>query len=247
LDMKKLNNTIEYASFFDLGVNYKPDDVIRKGDLVKVVKPEVFVRCGYPMTVASSREEVDGKYKEALYRFLRELDKIDEAGESENNQVSDMKYKSVRDFEDTIYDSIMTILAERNLKRKRFGGAKRSIYTETNPVIEGKFYKVLEKTTCVTGDYYPSSGWYDYEPAGLAGMQVHVILKLFCFSGMKIEAKNVEKIHGDKNWEICKFICGNCKHSRCSTEMLDNWDYCEEKDCLYRLEHEVLKQKMEVV
>ena len=237
--MKKLNNTIEYARFFGLGENYKPDNVIRKGDLVRVVNPEVFVRCGYPMTINSSREEVGVRYKEALYRFLKELDKIDKA-ENEN-------YCWLDGAGNRTYDSIMRVLAERNLKKKKFGGVQRRIHTETMPLIEGRFYNVLGKFNCVTGDYCSASGWYDdYEPAGLANSQVHVILKLIDHSGIKIEAKNVKKIHGNKDWEICRFVCGNYKYSRCSTEMLDSWCYCEE-DCRYKLEHEVLRQDKEMI
>lgn len=146
----------------------KPKDrIFRKGDVVRIVNPEFFVRCGYPLTVkdgVKSLTEDKDKYNEIL-------------------QFADKFKVNVKSYD---FSKLMKILGYYDIKGKRFGGDERKIFTETIKGMEGKEFVVLSKKVVMTGvrdgGYAGSSYYYDdsdsYEPPSLYDTKTHIILYL---------------------------------------------------------------------
>jgi hypothetical protein len=92
-------------------------DIIRIGDKVRIVEPEVFVRCGYPMGKKHAEEWYKSNEKEIENFFYNiELD-------LNNSNVSRFK------FQEQLYGLY--------LKSHGFGGNTRKIYTERDEAIRG--------------------------------------------------------------------------------------------------------------
>ena len=50
----------------------KDPKIIRVGDKVRIVNPEMFVRCGYPMTKQDAREEVFSRFSQQAIQLMRD-------------------------------------------------------------------------------------------------------------------------------------------------------------------------------
>jgi len=136
---------------------------IHIGDIVKITKPDLFIRCGYPLT----KEDVKKQY-------------IDR-NEVEEAIISLLKSKDKFTFDDYHVEKIVNELAFLKLRSLGFGGRKRSIYTENNPEFQDKIYIVAGKKTVVTGEYQYGGGssyYDDYESPMLINQKRHVILYL---------------------------------------------------------------------
>jgi len=186
-----------------LGKNYKKDNIIRHGDLVKIIKPEIFVRCGYPLTLEKSEKIIREKY----------YDKVSEFTSGFKTKIT---LRNMEDYcEDKLTKKIIKALAEEYIFMEGFGGNERKIYTEPafemlGMSIKGEVRRVVSIKFHKTGTYVPScSGYsideyYDYELAYLDNMKSHKILGLaevpiicglYYGEDFKIEACNVKKIH----------------------------------------------------
>lgn len=168
-------------------------NVIRVDDYVKIVTPDFFIRCGYPLTKEIVKETLLTKEKKLKILQLLEI-KTETLDFIEENKT---------------YQKILDELAYHILKQNEFGGKERKIYTETLQDLTNKEYRVISKSVKKTGFYKPSSyyGYYEpeYEPAFLEKEKGNVILTLNCYSykfkdWLKIEAKNVIKISTEKDF-----------------------------------------------
>lgn len=164
-------------------------DIIRVGDWVKVVNPQEFIRCGYPLSFQDEKTEVYEKYSKKVEEFL-------------HNEIG-LGVKLFGDLKsltevDAAVDKICGAIAYETLKRKGFGGRSRQIYTKENKNILGKEGCVSRIKFHKTGEYYSPSGGgeYDYESGGLRNEKTHKILEVNVFfdTVFKIEAVNVEKV-----------------------------------------------------
>jgi hypothetical protein len=177
-----------------IGDNYKPDDVIRKDDLVKVVNPHVFVKCGYDWNFKEARKEV----------FKKESKKI-----SEICKRYDFSPRYSSDHR-TVEDKIIDVLAHGLLSSRKRAGSKRKIFTEKCEDVKGQVLRVTDFFYKKTGFYsvdveencYGDNYYYNY----LDKQKTHKILKaqktsypFFCY---KIEAQNVYKLHKSKHWNV---------------------------------------------
>lgn len=186
------------------------NDVIRKDDVVKIINPEFFIRCGYPMTIRDAIEKImqdDSQDKKDLYDFAKRFN----------------VYAGGRDFRD-----MTKIVAYGKLKKEGFGGNERKIYTKSIPEAKGINLTVMYKKVVVTGDRIPGSsaysdpyGYVEAEPPYLSNSKPHNILYFYeCkydlspyknevvplfrgelvpfsnddFNFLAIEEKNVEKV-----------------------------------------------------
>ena len=172
--------------------------VFREGDKVKVVNPDFFVRCGYPLTKELARQDIMKQHAETVHRAINDL--IRTIDEKVFNGKKDRDNYLTWDF--YVNEKIVNIVAEEYLKQNGFGGRKRSIYTERQEVSKDEVFEVIGKRTCVTGTYVPGCGGpypEDYEPARLASPKTHVILKLrkldnrIWHEPLEIEETNVVK------------------------------------------------------
>lgn len=165
--------------------------VIREGDLIKVINPEFFIRCGYEETVFGMMEKIKSKHLEHIVSSLREV-------------VPNLDYNS------TSFNKILKELAYLKCHEIHFGGNERKLFLQKKDNLLNKFFVVQGKKVCKTGTYvkgYSSTtydGEYDYEPSYLKNEKTHVILELspkdytyydtYDLSIIQIEQKNVELI-----------------------------------------------------
>ena len=163
----------------------KSDIVIRTGDTIEIINPEIITRIGYEFTYDDAVKEIRETYEEDILILLRTV------------KVSRWKKVTKEIVKSLAYDLIH--------KRIRTGNV-RKIYTERREELIGKKVKVMGKSLARTGTYYPPTGGgtdyngeYDYEPGGLKDPKTHVIFE-FAESGvydpklLKIERCNVKLV-----------------------------------------------------
>lgn len=195
-------------------------EVIRPGDVVKIVNPEFFIRCGYPLSLKDGiklimEDEKDKEYFEKLCnrfgimgRSLASLDNI----------------RLPKD-----YYKILDILAYWKIRRKGFGGNERKIYTRRVEEAKGHEFEVSRKKMVVTGSYVHGhedreweSGHIEYEPPYLADMESHMILYLCdgCVDGDFFYVSNTLNSVRNDVWIMSNF--DNCPLAieRCNIEVV---------------------------
>lgn len=170
----------------------KRKDVIRAGDMVRIITPEIFVRCGYENTLSTTRKEVEEKYSPDVLAFMEKIG-------------YNHSFLSTNRFDKKLFREIINSIAYAENGKKMRSGNERKIYTENIPTMKGKVMKVHETFVCKTGKYFPPSGGYDsytgdydYEDGGLDKQGTHVILCVY-------EPNNVIwcKGHGTHTIEKC--------------------------------------------
>lgn len=187
------------------------DSRIRIGDVVQVVKPDLFVRCGYPMTFDSARAAVMSN--DDTMRLVQDLQR---------------DYPSTR-------DGIVHELAKSYMRSHHFGGSQRSVHTEENLDVVGGLYVVIDISRCVSGEYV-SGSWcsdpYDSDPAVLSKTKFHKILHLssimtssmYLANTIKIEDKSCVKLSPYKLFTNQKSLC-TCGDLTCRAQIDSNFNF----------------------
>lgn len=178
----------------------------KKGELVRVVTPLAFVRCGYPLDPGEVGDRMAKEYGKRVRDFLNlEGHKTYEemTGDESAFAYADEGWMSSR-----AYKLAVRALASQFLESKGFGGRERTIHTTELPEIKGKVFEVRGWHFNVTGKYcapsYWPGGWdspAEYEPGYLDNAKTHRILHLESVNGrpythLQIEACHVEKVTG---------------------------------------------------
>lgn len=165
------------------------------GDKIKIIDPQMFVRCGYPLTPQIVKEQhITDEEKKSITDFLSTFG-ITEYGvlASYYSPRGSRRYYYYKAF-----DAIMNIIAYNRVGQMQMGGNERTIHTEYDPHKKDIVYTVIGKKVHRTGTYFPSRssvdywGEYDYEPGGLANMKTHVILELSEY-GQQMWLSSVDK------------------------------------------------------
>jgi hypothetical protein len=154
--------------------------IYRRHDKVRIITPRVFVRCGYPMSLADAREEIAKMRQDdkSIYDFITSFG-------------IGLHYGNT-------YGKIVNALAYGLLHARGFGGRERTIHTQERPDIKGLVYKVCEKRVVKTGTYRQGcDNPEDSEGPSLRNVKTHVILEVermvdFDCDHFLIEAANVE-------------------------------------------------------
>lgn len=138
--------------------------VYRPGDRVWVIKPDMFVRCGYPLTFTALIEEFENhpKIEEAMKLFFEDGERVG--------------WRERREF--------VWGLAKTAVRYRDFGGKERKIFTITDLRLEDKIVMVQSKFVVKTGTWEHVD---EYQNA-LINQKTHIILRTT--QGI-IEAKNV--------------------------------------------------------
>ena len=174
-------------------------DILRVGDYVRIITPERFIRCGYPLSHGDEFVSVKQELEPHITDFLKEKCGINRYPETFS---SDENHQASR-----LIDKIISAIAYYRVKQKGFGGRTRQIFTESCPDLVGKEGNISKIFFVKTGEYYsPSGGYgsysneYDYDPGGLRNEKTHKILELWVpgYSTIQIEAKNVERVVYDE-------------------------------------------------
>jgi len=188
----------------------KKDNVVRVGDIVQIVEPEFFIRCGYPLSFQDAYEIVKEKYTDSVHKFLVETEFRQERTNHLGFPILSLDPPS----KDWTIQKILKALTYEYVANKGFGGEDKKIYTERREECIGKKYKVKEKRVVKTGTYYPSFGYYDSwtgeydgECGGLAGGGTHIILTIAPVMGQDnsvyvyadySDLQQIERIHVEK-------------------------------------------------
>ena len=179
----------------DLVPSKKSDKIIRVGDRVRVINPEIFVRCGYPMDKEFAKNNLISPEDKVKLRNLL-------AGFGfQFSQPLSYGYSSDPRFE-AIEEKIIDQIAFGILIRRGFGGPERKIITKRDEFRLNKVYEVSSKRYVKTGNRVSETVYGDeYEPAHLSNEKTHTVLSLYsCKSGkFEISSLNVEKLN--KNYE----------------------------------------------
>jgi hypothetical protein len=156
-----------------------------KGDWVRIDHPEMFVRCGYPLSIKEVRKQIEKDHRNEIEDFV---DKVARGAPSDEDGENWLTRRSILSRSRIMSRSVRQIvdaLAYERIKAQGFGGRERKVYTEYVEAMKGKVFKIESTKTCMTGEYYDSSGgydsWsgeYDYEPGGLMNQKCHRILQL---------------------------------------------------------------------
>jgi hypothetical protein len=176
----------------------KRKDIIRINDYVKIVTPNIFVRCGYPLTKQIVIDTmVSAEQKQAVFKLL------DQFGVGNTNNIFITERET-----DPRYLKIMDVLASSLLASHGWGGKERKVYTEYKTEFLNKEYRVIGKRVVKSGTYnsgYSHRGYYDnyddYSPPYLTNEKSHVLLELNTgvlistgLYGLEIERCNVELV-----------------------------------------------------
>jgi len=180
----------------------KRKDVIREGDRVRIIKPDMYIRCGYPLTIQMVKDQfITAEHKEAIRTMLRAF------GVSPT-VTNPFALDPNRD--EKVESKILFEMARVILRQKQWGGHKREVYTEYQPAFLNATGRVANKFIVKSGEYESGSksyddyyGGYEYELPQLLNSKTHVILevysdgdneKVLCGYKMQVERCNVEKI-----------------------------------------------------
>jgi len=164
-------------------------------DLVKVVKPDVVVRVGYPLTKEMALDAAEKEYGDKIRDFMCNV------GAAE----ADDQFFNSPEYDPRLYGDLLNAMASRYLRVKGYGGKERKIYTEVNEQLRATSgWTVISKRRVKTGTYCSGgySGGYDgepdYDPPYLSNEQTHTLLTIeppdwkLSLTAIEIEAVNVE-------------------------------------------------------
>ena len=152
--------------------------IIREGDRVRIITPNVVTRVGSPKAVKDYVDEAEKRYGKLL--------RID--------------------MDDRCAAKVIQQIAYGLAKADGFGGPVRSLHMEEKPELLGQEFTVSGVRMVQTGRYYPPSGGYDsyngdydYEPGGLADMKARRLVSgfgwfQFTSDRMEIPVEHLEKI-----------------------------------------------------
>lgn len=168
----------------------KKNNIIRVGDLVRIVNPEMYVRCGYPWDKQYAiKNLIDISEKLDLLDLLCIDYELDRFGE-------DFEITDTNHYKSRAYEKMLDQLAYLKLIQNGFGGSSRKIITARDEtklglecVVHKKFYKH-------SGEH-DGSGGLNF----LSKLKVHKILEIIPTSGnsfwlgdIRIEDVNVVKL-----------------------------------------------------
>jgi hypothetical protein len=157
---------------------------IKIGDYVRIDNPEMFVRCGYPLSIEDVGKEIKDNHFIDIEKFIISI--IHGEDKVKNFNLTDVLNKDAYLNKSKSSQAIINILSYEMLKHRNFGGRERSIHTQTVEENKGKICQVTGAKMCVTGNYVSGSGsrdyWsgeYEYEPPYLENQKSHRILSVY--------------------------------------------------------------------
>ncbi len=176
-------------------MKYDRTKIIRCGDRVKIINPQFFVRCGYPLT----KEDIKRDFITNEERGL--IEKLLGITHHTDHIESLLLNSSFRKTNET-YEKILDDLAFYKLKQKGFGGSERNIFTIPRDEFKNTECQVVGKRVVQTGVYakdYDCGDYGEYYSSWsfLSHQKSHVILSLNIWRDsreLEIEASNVEKL-----------------------------------------------------
>jgi len=147
--------------------------IIKAGDKIKIITPQVFKRCGYPLSYEEAEKYIEDNHKDKVFNVISSV-----VGE-DYYDIFNPRREYTRS-----YRKIIEGLALEYLESKSYGGKTRSIHTEFDLELAGKYATVKEVKVHQSGTYVSGGGGYcsyydgehDYSPPYLTDVKCHRIL-----------------------------------------------------------------------
>lgn len=205
----------------------KDPKIIRVGDTVKIINPELFVRCGYPLSRNDCVGMIEKQYESDIIDLIHCVYQgIDFIKRDADGKFPDSSFVLKNDvfsdkFDDSfrlssVYREIVDRLSYAKLISLNFGGNERKIFIEKKEEFRNKVAKVVGIRFVKTGIY--GAGYQfaddDWCQSGLSNEKTHKILKLNSLGenrsnkwtvygqNISIEAIHTEKIFEIENKEV---------------------------------------------
>ena len=167
------------------------DKVIRVNDRIKIINPNFFKRCGYPLSLEDAFCHINN-FDEQIRNLLESIINIES-----NTQYVKMVYNKY-------INQIKKGYAGAYLESVGFGGSTRQIETFELKDYKDRIFYVVDKKVVRTGKYTKDS----YSGSYLSNQKAHTILelnegtyqkdflhsKVSMYVPLKIEVCNVEKV-----------------------------------------------------
>jgi len=154
----------------------KDPKIIRVGDIVDVVVPNIFVRCGYPLSFDAALKEVKLLYGDSIRTFMNDIDDL----RKHKSLLKDYNTRLVIDDDNKTYLKIARALTYDYLNIKGFGGFDRKIYTERRDHIAERRLLVENTRFVKTGTYVSAGTYGDHDKytssSYLSNVKTHKIL-----------------------------------------------------------------------
>lgn len=152
------------------------------GDKVRIVEPQLFLRVGYPLSLAVAMEHIR-KHHSMHVAML--MDKIRGAKPTSGEEPFAAADWLMGQPLPPAHDGLVRAAAYAWMKAQSFGGKERRIHTEINEALRGRKALVKAKRVVKTGDYSSGSYVVDYdggysggEPPSLSNEKSHVLLEV---------------------------------------------------------------------
>lgn len=147
---------------------------IKVGSHVRIINPQIFIRCGYPMCISETIKTIDPKIVIAA---------MVSTGAGTYDEISTLIKRHPHHHIHRAYKKIISGLALAKMMANSYGGSERKIYTEERPEFKDKIVIVESKRRVVTGSRWPGCGpgYYGDEAEGptLENQKHHVILSFW--------------------------------------------------------------------
>lgn len=161
---------------------------IKVGDKVRIINPQIFVRCGYPLCISDVAKTIDQKII---------IDCLVQCGVYTFEQLENLiKYHPYHKMQ-RAYRKILDGIALAVMVSKGFGGSERKIYTREIEEFRDKIVQVESKRQVVTGDRYPGCGpgYYGDEAEGpsLENQVRHTLITFIDPSSVLLSSKDFYK------------------------------------------------------
>lgn len=131
------------------------------GDVVRVLEPKEYVRCGYPMFLPEVAEDIYENHSKELHAALA-------------------AFGLPGTFRGRVLRKLAHAMAYAKIDHEGFGSKHRQIFEkDADPSCMERPLTVIARYHVMTGEYYPPSGGGDhYEPGGLFNQKLNTILVL---------------------------------------------------------------------
>jgi len=155
-------------------VKKSKNEVIRIGDYVEIIKPEIFIRVGYNLT---TQDILDNHITTEQRQLLNALIVSTGFNTDTKGYFLEGKSKDISELEKTF--------ARLILRAKGWGGRERKVHTKLDPNLLNTVGKVISKKYVKTGLYNHATshqGYFDdyaeYEPAYLENEKTVIIYEI---------------------------------------------------------------------
>ena len=183
----------------------KRKDVIRDGDYVKIITPNIFVRCGYPLNKKIVMDTLITKeQKEAVVQMLLAFGL---KRPPEDMLAYQLSWKMDSTLADKAFDKVIYEMAGVVLQKERWGGNERLIYYDYKPEFQDATCYVQGKRVVKTGTHevgHSYRGYYDdyddYDPPYLSNEHTHVILSARVIDSIDGKVPYGTEIEIEKTW-----------------------------------------------